>query len=84
VDAGLNLAFPLALAYTVQGFAVARFAAIAFEMRGIVQVAIAVLVVLMPVLLVAFLGIGFLDAWFDFRRRIVLGIDDSLGAGDGA
>jgi Tfp pilus assembly protein PilX len=47
-------------------------------------VAIAVLVVMMPVLLVAFLGIGFFDAWFDFRRRIVLGIDDSLGAGDGA
>lgn len=84
VDAGLNIAFPLALAYTIQGIAVARFAAIAFEMRGVVQVAIAVLVVMMPVLLVAFLGIGFFDAWFDFRRRIVLGIDDSLGAGDGA
>jgi len=84
VDAGVNLAFPLALAYTIQGFAVARFSAIAFEMRGVVQVAIALLVVMMPVLLVAFLGIGFLDAWFDFRRRIVLGIDDSLGTGDGA
>ncbi|MEK7347712.1 MAG: DUF2232 domain-containing protein [Candidatus Eisenbacteria bacterium] len=83
VDAGVNLAFPLALAYTIQGFAVARFSAIAFEMRGIVQVAIALLVVMMPILLVAFLGIGFLDAWFDFRRRIVLGIDDSLGTGDG-
>ena len=84
VDTGLNLVFPLAIAYAIQGFAVARFAAIAFEMRGVVQVAIAVLVVMMPILLVAFLGIGFLDAWFDFRRRIVLGIDDSLGAGDGA
>ncbi len=84
VDAGVNLAFPLALAYTIQGFAVARFTAIAFEMRGVVQVAIALLVVMMPVLLVAFLGIGFFDAWFDFRRRIVLGIDDSLGTGDGS
>jgi uncharacterized protein YybS (DUF2232 family) len=84
VDAGVNLAFPLAVAYTIQGFAVARFAAIAFEMRGVVQAAIAILVVLMPILLVAFLGIGFLDAWFDFRRRIVLGIDDSLGGGDGS
>ncbi len=84
VDAGVNLAFPLALAYTIQGFAVARFSAIAFEMRGVVQVAIALLVVMMPILLVAFLGIGFLDAWFDFRRRIVLGIDDSLGTGNGA
>ena len=83
VDTGVNLAFPLAIAYTIQGFAVARFAAIAFEMRGFVQVAIAVLVVLMPVLLVAFLGVGFLDAWFDFRRRIVLGIDDSLSTGEG-
>ena len=84
VDTGLNLVFPLAIAYAIQGFAVARFAAIAFEMRGVVQVAIAVLVVLMPILLVAFVGIGFLDSWFDFRRRIVLGIDDSLGTGDGA
>ena len=83
VDAGVNLAFPLALAYAIQGFAVARFSAIAFEMRGVVQVAIALLVVMMPILLVVFLGIGFLDAWFDFRRRIVLGIDDSLGTGDG-
>ena len=84
VDAGVNLAFPLALAYTIQGLAVARFTAIAFEMRGVVQVAIALLVVMMPILLVAFLGIGFLDAWFDFRRRIVLGIDDSFGTGDGS
>ncbi len=84
VDAGVNLAFPLAVAYTIQGFAVARFAAIAFEMRGVVQAAIAILVVLMPILLVAFMGIGFLDAWFDFRRRIVLGIDDSLGGGNGS
>jgi len=83
VEAGVNLAFPLAVAYVVQGFAVARFAAIAFEMRGMIQAAIVMLVVLMPVLLVAFLGIGFLDSWFDFRRRIVLGMDDSLGADGG-
>ncbi|HSQ59493.1 MAG TPA: DUF2232 domain-containing protein [Acidobacteriota bacterium] len=84
VEAGVNLVFPLAIAYAIQGFAVARFAAIAFEMRGVVQAAIAMLVVLMPILLVVFLGIGFLDSWFDFRRRIVLGMDDTLGAGGGA
>ncbi len=84
LEAGVNLLFPLAVAYAIQGFAVARFAAIAFEMRGVVQAAIVVLVMLMPILLVAFVGIGFLDAWFDFRRRIVLGMDDSLGAGGGA
>lgn len=84
VEAGVNLVFPLAIAYAIQGFAVARFAAIAFEMRGVVQAAIAMLVVLMPILLVVFTGIGFLDSWFDFRRRIVLGMDDTLGAGGGA
>jgi len=75
--AGVNLAFPVALAFVVQGFAVARFAAIAFEWNGVVQAAIVILVVLMPVLLVTFLGIGFLDAWYDFRRRLVPGPDDS-------
>jgi hypothetical protein len=53
-------------------------------MSGFVQAAILMLVVLMPILVVAFLGIGFLDSWFDFRRRIVLGMDDSLGADGGA
>jgi uncharacterized protein YybS (DUF2232 family) len=84
VEAGVNLAFPLSIAFAIQGFAVARFAAIAYEMSGFVQAAILMLVVLMPILVVAFLGIGFLDSWFDFRRRIVLGMDDSLGADGGA
>jgi uncharacterized protein YybS (DUF2232 family) len=83
LEAGVNLAFPLALAYTVQGIAVARFTAIAFELNGIVQAAIVVLVVLMPVLLVTFFGIGFLDSWYDFRRRLVLGPDDSSKRGAG-
>ena len=39
---------------------------------------------IMIAFVVAFLGIGFLDSWFDFRRRIVLGMDDSLDADDGA
>jgi len=78
VDAGVNLAFPLAIAYTVQGFAVARFLSIAFEIRGIVQVEILVLVAIMPILLVAFLGIGFFDAWYDFRRRAVPGLNGSV------
>lgn len=81
MDAGVNLAFPLALAYTVQGFAVARFMAIAFELKAIVQVAILILVVLMPILLTAFLGIGFFDAWYDFRRRVVLGPEAPPGRG---
>jgi uncharacterized protein YybS (DUF2232 family) len=78
VEAGVNLAFPLALAYTIQGFAVGRFLSIAFELRGIIQAAILVLIVLMPILLVVFLGIGFFDAWYDFRRRAVLGPSDSV------
>lgn len=81
--AGVNLAFPVALAFVVQGFAVARFAAIAFEWNGVVQAAILILVVLMPILLVTFLGIGFLDAWYDFRRRLVPGPDDSSEQGAG-
>lgn len=83
IEAGVNLAFPLALAYTIQGFAVGRFAAIALEVKGVVQVAIVVLIGLMPILLVAFLGIGFLDAWYDFRRRLVLGPEESVGRGTG-
>jgi hypothetical protein len=77
--AGANIAFPLLLAYTVQGIAVARFAAIAFEMNAVVQGAIIVLVAFMPILFVAFLAIGFLDSWFDFRRRLVPGPGDSVG-----
>jgi hypothetical protein len=83
LEAGVNLAFPLALAYTVQGFAVARFAAIALQVKGVVQAAIVVLIVLMPILLVSFLGLGFLDAWYDFRRRLVMGPEESIGRGTG-
>ena len=83
LEAGVNLAFPVALAFVVQGFAVARFAAIAFEWSGVVQAAVLILVFLMPVLLVTFLGIGFLDAWYDFRRRLVPGPDDSSEQGAG-
>jgi uncharacterized protein YybS (DUF2232 family) len=83
MDAGVNLIFPLALAYTVQGFAVARFMAIAFELRAMVQAAVLILVVLMPILLAAFLGIGFFDAWYDFRRRVVAGPEDPVGRGGG-
>lgn len=77
--AGANIAFPLLLAYTVQGLAVARFAAIAFEMNMVVQGAIIVLVAFMPILFLAFLAIGFLDSWFDFRRRLVPGPGESVG-----
>jgi len=81
VEAGVNLAFPLAVAYTIQGFAVARFLSIAFQLRWMIQAAILILIILMPVLLVAFLGIGFFDAWYDFRRRAVPGPGDALGEG---
>jgi hypothetical protein len=84
VDAGVNLAFPLAIAYTVQGFAVGRFLSIAFEIRWVVQVAILVLVALMPILLFAFLGIGFFDAWYDFRRRAVPGLDGPVEGSGGS
>lgn len=77
--AGANLAFPLLLAYTVQGIAVARFTAIAFEMNALVQGAILVLVAFMPILFLAFLAIGFLDSWYDFRRRLVPGPGGSVG-----
>jgi hypothetical protein len=75
VEAGVNLLFPLSLAYVIQGFAVARFMAIVFELRAMIQIAVLILVVLMPILLTAFLGIGFFDAWYDFRRRVVMGPD---------
>ena len=78
VDVGVNLAFPLAIAYTVQGFAVARFLSIAFQIRGVVQLAILILIPFMPILILAFLGIGFFDAWYDFRRRAVPGLGGSV------
>lgn len=84
VVAGANLAFPLLLCYTVQGLAVARFAAIAFEMNAMVQGAILVLVAFMPILFVSFLAIGFLDSWFDFRRRLVPGPGGSVGRRTGS
>lgn len=77
--AGANLAFPLLLAYTVQGLAVARFTALALEMNALVQGAILVVVAFMPILFVAFLAIGFLDSWFDFRRRLVPGPGSPIG-----
>jgi hypothetical protein len=83
VEAGVNLAFPLAIAYTIQGFAVGRFLSIAFQLRWMIQAAILILIILMPVLLAAFLGIGFFDAWYDFRRRAVPGPGDPLGQGSG-
>ena len=82
VEAGWNLAFPLALAYTVQGFAVGRFVAIAFELKAVIQAAIIILVVLLPILLVVFFGIGFFDAWYDFRRRVLAGLVGPLGDDD--
>jgi hypothetical protein len=77
--AGANIAFPLLLAYTVQGVAVARFTAIAFELNAVVQGAIVVLVAFMPVLFLAFLTVGFLDSWFDFRRRLLPGSGKKAG-----
>jgi uncharacterized protein YybS (DUF2232 family) len=75
VEAGYNLAFPLGIAYLIQGFAVLRFLAIAYEVRGVVQVSILILTALVPVLMLPLiLGIGFLDAWYDFRRRVVQGL----------
>jgi hypothetical protein len=80
VEAGANLAFPLAIAYMIQGFAVLRFLAIAYELRVAIQAAIVVLVALMPiVMLPVILGIGFFDAWFDFRRRAVQGLHGPWG-----
>ena len=74
-EAGVNLAFPLAIAYAIQGFAVLRFLAIAYEVRPAVQVASLILVGLAPILVLPLvLGIGFFDAWFDFRRRAVQGL----------
>ena len=68
-EAGVNLAFPLAIAYTVQGFAVARYVAQAFHIRGLVQAAVLVLLVLMPILITTVTAVGLLDVWYDFRLR---------------
>ncbi len=76
---GGNLVFPLLLAYTVQGIAVARFTAIALEMNVLVQGAILVLVAFMPILFFGLLAVGFLDSWFDFRRRLVPGSGGPVG-----
>jgi hypothetical protein len=84
VEAGVNLGFPLAIAYTIQGFAVLRFLAIAYEVRPAVQVASLVLVALAPILMLpVLLGIGFFDAWFDFRRRTVQGLQGPWGGRGG-
>jgi uncharacterized protein YybS (DUF2232 family) len=81
--AGVNLAFPLALAYTIQGFAVARFMALALEVRGIVQTGVIVLLVLMPVLVLAVTTVGLLDAWYDFRTMLITGSRPSHPGGEG-
>jgi hypothetical protein len=84
VQAGANLAFPLALAYTVQGFAVARFVAQAFHIRGLVQAAVLVLLVLMPVLITTVMAVGLLDVWYDFRLRATPDPGSMLGGGRGS
>lgn len=78
-EIGYNLAFPLAIAYTIQGIAVARFMAIAFEVNGVVQFAVLFLAMMLQILLVVFLGIGFFDAWYDFRRRAIAGLTGPWG-----
>jgi FtsH-binding integral membrane protein len=83
--AGVNLAFPLALAYTIQGFAVARFMALALDVRGVVQAGVILLFVLMPVLVLAVTTVGLLDAWYDFRTMLITGSRPSRsdeGSGD--
>jgi len=83
-DAGANLAFPLALAYTVQGFAVARYVAQAFHIRGLVQAAVLVLLVLMPILVTTVMAVGLLDVWYDFRLRATPDPGSTLGGGRGS
>jgi len=82
-EAGVNLAFPLALAYTIQGFAVARYVAQVFHIRGLVQAAVLVLLVLMPILLTTMTAIGLLDVWYDFRLRATPDPGSPLGGGRG-
>jgi len=83
-EAGANLAFPLALAYTVQGFAVARYVAHAFHIRGLVQAAVLVLLVLMPILVTTVMAVGLLDVWYDFRLRATPDPGSTLGGGRGS
>lgn len=82
-EAGVNLAFPLALAYTVQGFAVSRYVAHAFHIRGLVQAAVLVLLVLMPILVTTMTMIGLLDVWYDFRLRATPDPNAPFGGGRG-
>lgn len=82
-QAGVNLAFPLALAYTLQGLAVARFVAVALEVRVAVQAAVVVLILLMPALLLTVTVTGLLDAWYDFRTMVIRGARPSDGDADG-
>ncbi len=81
-EAGVNLAFPLALAYTVQGFAVARYVAQAFNIRGIVQAAVLVLLILMPILITTVMAVGLLDVWYDFRLRATHDPSPPMGGRD--
>ncbi|HZI89960.1 MAG TPA: DUF2232 domain-containing protein [Candidatus Polarisedimenticolia bacterium] len=78
-EAGVNLAFPLALAYTVQGFAVSRYVAQSFHIRGLVQAAVLVLLVLMPILITTVTAVGLLDVWYDFRLRATPDPDAGFG-----
>ncbi len=82
-EAGVNLAFPLALAYAVQGFAVARYVAQAFHIRGLVQAGVLVLLVLMPILVTTMVAVGLLDVWYDFRLRATPDPSSPLGGGRG-
>lgn len=82
-EAGMNLAFPLLLAYTVQGFAVSRYLAHSFQIRGLIQASVVILVVLMPILIVTIMGIGLFDAWYDFRLKATPDPGASLGGGRG-
>lgn len=72
-QAGANLAFPILLAYSLQGMAVARFVAVALEVRAVVQAGVLVLILLMPALLLVLTATGLLDAWYDFRMMVVGG-----------
>jgi uncharacterized protein YybS (DUF2232 family) len=73
VDAGLvqNLAFVLFVVFWMQGLAIVHW----LHAEGILPlgavVAVYVLLPLLQVLLITVLGVlGYLDAWFGFRRRM--------------
>jgi uncharacterized protein YybS (DUF2232 family) len=82
-EAGVNLILPLLLAYTVQGFAVSRYVAHAFHIRGLVQAAVLVLLALMPILVTTMTMIGLLDVWYDFRLRATPDPNAPFGGGRG-